>query len=85
MSLTGWVALTLDWSSVCLQAGSPGFDPERHINRKWWCMPVIPAFGRLKQEDQKLKVIPGYIRNLGSAWHNILSQKQSKAKPSPVL
>jgi hypothetical protein len=27
----------------------------------WWCTPVIPAFGRLRQEDHKLKFSLGYI------------------------
>ena len=35
----------------------------------WWWVPVLPALGRWRQEDQKLKVIVGYNRefetNLG--------------------
>jgi hypothetical protein len=27
----------------------------------WWCMPVIPALLRLRQEDHKFKTSLGYI------------------------
>jgi hypothetical protein len=27
----------------------------------WWCMSIIPALGRLRQEDHKFKVSLGYI------------------------
>jgi hypothetical protein len=27
----------------------------------WWCMPVIPAFRRLRQEDDEFKASLGYI------------------------
>jgi hypothetical protein len=27
----------------------------------WGCMPVIPAFGKMRQKDHKFKVSLGYI------------------------
>jgi hypothetical protein len=30
-------------------------------NQEWWCTPVIPAFGRLRQEDLEFKANVGYI------------------------
>lgn len=34
----------------------------------WWHIPIIPAFGRLRQEDYEVEAILGYIVSLGSAW-----------------
>jgi hypothetical protein len=30
-------------------------------NQVWWCMPVIPPFGKLKQENQEFKANLGNI------------------------
>lgn len=37
-----------------------GFDPLHCINLVCLCMPVVLAFGRQGQEEQKFKVIPSY-------------------------
>jgi hypothetical protein len=46
----------------------------------WQCMPVIPAFGRLKQEDHEFEVILGYVvrsclkkKKVGDFTHNMNS------------
>jgi hypothetical protein len=31
------------------------------VGQAWWCTPVIPAFGRLRQEDQEFKTSLDYI------------------------
>jgi hypothetical protein len=30
----------------------------------WWCMPVIPALGKLRQENHEFKVSLSYIETL---------------------
>jgi hypothetical protein len=30
-------------------------------NHAWWCIPVFPALGRMKQGDLKLKATLGHI------------------------
>jgi hypothetical protein len=30
----------------------------------WWCTPVIPALGRLRQENYKFKVSLGYTERI---------------------
>jgi hypothetical protein len=40
----------------------------------WWCTPVIPAPGRLRQEDLKFRVRMGYITK------DTVSKKKSKIK-----
>lgn len=43
-----------------------------------WPMPGIPKLRKLKQEDQKFKVIPGYIRSWGyHGLHEILNSKEN--------
>lgn len=42
----------------------PGM-PEAHVNQVWWCMPIIPAFGKWEQKDQK--VIVKYLMNSNPA------------------
>jgi hypothetical protein len=32
-----------------------------YLSEKWWCLPVIPALGRLRQEDNEFKSSLGYI------------------------
>jgi hypothetical protein len=34
------------------------------LNHVWWCTPVIPAFGRLRQEDHEFKASLGHIARL---------------------
>jgi hypothetical protein len=49
------------------------------FTQEWWCTPVSPACGRLRQEDLEYKIILIYIENLRSPqviW-NILSQKKT--------
>lgn len=41
-----------------------GLISRRH-KKVWWCLPVIPAFGRWQQEKQKFRVILGYIMSGG--------------------
>ena len=36
------------------------------ISQMWWNMPTVPALGKRRQEDQKLKVILCYIMRLRS-------------------
>lgn len=38
--------------------------PILHKNEALWCTLVIPALGRWRQEEQKFKIILGYIANL---------------------
>jgi hypothetical protein len=40
----------------------------RHKNWPWWCIPVIPAFRRLKQEDHEFETSVGYIVSFRLAW-----------------
>jgi hypothetical protein len=40
----------------------------------WWLMPVIPALGRLRQEDHEFKASLGYLEIL----RETLSQKKKK-------
>lgn len=46
----------------------------------WWCIPVIPALGRCRQEDQEFKACLSCF-SLELAWdiHEIMSQKTNKA------
>jgi hypothetical protein len=37
------------------------FDIKRSESWTWWCMAVIPALGRTRQEDQEFKANLGYI------------------------
>jgi hypothetical protein len=30
-------------------------------SRAWWCIPVIPALGRLRQKDHEFRASLGYI------------------------
>lgn len=46
---------------------SPGFDLQNCIDWTGRPMPVIPALGRKKQEEQKFKVIFSYINDSPSA------------------
>jgi hypothetical protein len=39
----------------------PLLEPQNYINQAGWHMPVIPALGRGRQEDQKFKFIFSYI------------------------
>jgi hypothetical protein len=34
---------------------------KNYLGQAWWCMPVIPAFSRLRQEDPKFKASLGFI------------------------
>jgi hypothetical protein len=34
------------------------------LNWPWWLMPMIPAFGKWSQKDEKFKAILGYIDSL---------------------
>jgi hypothetical protein len=43
----------------------------------WWFIPVMPAFGKLKQEDCKFVASLGYIVRL------YLKKQQRKPNPSP--
>jgi hypothetical protein len=31
------------------------------IRQAWWCTPVIPALGRLRQEGHEFEVSQGYV------------------------
>lgn len=44
-----------------LDARSPGFNLQHNTGCKQWCIPVIPASPWWRQEDQRFKVITGYI------------------------
>lgn len=35
-----------------------------NVSEAWWSMPVMPALGRLLQEDYKFEIILFYIANL---------------------
>jgi hypothetical protein len=37
-------------------------------NLVWWHTPVIPGFGRWRQEDQEFKIILRYIESSRPAW-----------------
>jgi hypothetical protein len=40
----------------------PSLDPlNSHCHQEWWCIPVIPALRRLRQEDCKFEVSLNYI------------------------
>jgi hypothetical protein len=34
---------------------------KQRVNHVWWCRPVIPALGRLRQEDSKFEASLGYL------------------------
>lgn len=53
-----------DVTETQLVEGSPslGSDPQHDVCGAWWLTPVIPACGRWRWEDQKLKVTLGYIK-----------------------
>jgi hypothetical protein len=38
------------------------------IYHAWWWMPIIPALGSLKQEDDKFEASLDYIVSLKQAW-----------------
>jgi hypothetical protein len=46
-------------------------------SQMWWFTPVIPALGRLKQQDQEFEVSPGYIggpvskKRWGCHWYQV--------------
>lgn len=43
--------------------------PALHRNtQSWWCIPVTPALGGRKQEDQKFKDILNCIESSGPSW-----------------
>lgn len=48
-----------------IQVPSPG--PQK-LGHGGWYPPEIPTLGRMKQEDQKLKVILSYVATLRLAW-----------------
>jgi hypothetical protein len=43
-------------------------DLKAKCNWVWWCMLVIPALGRLRQEDLEFKASLGCIVNLRPVW-----------------
>lgn len=46
----------------------------------WWCMTVLPALGRLRQEYHKFKPSPHYIANSSLAWsaqQDLVSDRQT--------
>jgi hypothetical protein len=49
------------------------------LNHVWWCTPVIPAFGRLRQEDHEFKASLGHIARL------CLKKKDKKKSQFMVL
>lgn len=59
---------------------TPLRDIEENAGRQvWWHSPEIPAPRTWSQEDEKLKVILGYVTSSGSSWAcETLSQKQNK-------
>lgn len=62
-----------DWPSM---RESPGLPSEHHINWLWWTRPAIPAMKRQTQEDQKIKIMLGYI--LRPAWTTRDNVKKKK-------
>jgi hypothetical protein len=46
----------------------------------WWCMPIIPALGRRKQEDQEFKSSLGYIARLSFKKKERRKKKWAKDK-----
>jgi ubiquinone/menaquinone biosynthesis C-methylase UbiE len=52
-----------------------------HFSQAWWCMSIIPALGRLKQEDHKNYTSLGYtVRpHLKRAKHPITTKQKSRS------
>jgi hypothetical protein len=48
-------------------------------------MPIIPAVGRVRKEDQELKASLGYIVSLKSAWTTWQDPPQTNKKLSSSL
>jgi hypothetical protein len=44
----------------------------------WWCMPVIPVFGRLRKENLEFKVTLSYIPGLSK-------KKKKEARNKNIL
>ncbi|EGW10217.1 hypothetical protein I79_024515 [Cricetulus griseus] len=61
------------WSpQTCTQAQGPAqicvhttHIPDREVQNAWWCM---PSTQETRQEDQKFKIILGYIASSRPAW-----------------
>lgn len=54
---------------VCSPSTRRALDSTPHSgNLPWWLKLVIPAFRRRRQQGQKFKVIPSYIKGLRPAW-----------------
>jgi hypothetical protein len=45
---------------------------EKTWSQAWWCTPVIPALGRLRQEDHKFQTSLGYTMRPCPPKSNIL-------------
>ena len=61
LALIGTLVVTPDKSE------SVPFGKLRSRNRIWKCMPVIPTFGKQRQEDTNFKIILSYIRSHGAS------------------
>jgi hypothetical protein len=53
---------------------SEAFDLSATCDQNWWHTPKLPALGKWRQKDQKVKVILGYIK----------SSRPPRAKCDPV-
>jgi hypothetical protein len=42
--------------------------PQHHISKEWWSTPIISGPRRLRQEDQKFKVVLDSISSWRSVW-----------------
>jgi hypothetical protein len=52
---------------------------DNNVSKEWWHTPVIPALGRLRQENHEFEASLGYIPSSRSTWavNKTLSQKQT--------
>lgn len=60
------------------EAGDLVIELSTLLNWVWYHMPVVPAFRRATEEDQRFKAIFSYIVNLRLAWatQNPVSKKK---------
>lgn len=69
-----WVGRTLMWHARGL-----GLIPEHQINQtRWLVHPIVPELGMLRQEDQKFKIICGYIEKSEAYGGRFSKNKQTK-------